>query len=156
MPAQDHGPDESEPELKSDFSNNSEGRVNLEESHNEWEVGAEHWKNLDDKQWYSKLQESRRKRSVTLLSDASDEEDSKRHKTSEVTQDTACPERHPKFTHSGSTTSVSIISPVSNPPAQSEIGSTPGPSHPLKFVEPARPKRGFGMPKAAFDPWSSK
>ncbi|KAJ7818393.1 hypothetical protein B0H14DRAFT_3877020 [Mycena olivaceomarginata] len=155
MPAQDHGPDESEPELKSDFSNDSEGRVNLEESHNEWEVGAEDWKNLDDEQWYSKLQESRRKRSVTLLSDASDEEDSKRHKTSEATQYTACSKSHPKFTH-GSTTSVSIISPVSNPPAQSGIGSTPAPSHPLKFAEPARPKRGFGVPKAAFDPWNSK
>jgi hypothetical protein len=51
MPARDHGPDESEPELKSDFSSDSEGRVNLEESHNEWEVGAEHWKNLDDEQY---------------------------------------------------------------------------------------------------------
>jgi hypothetical protein len=40
--------------------------------------------------------------------------------------------------------------------AQSGIGSTPGPSHPLKFVERARPKRGFGVPKAAFDPWSPK
>ncbi|KAJ7846011.1 hypothetical protein B0H13DRAFT_2363284 [Mycena leptocephala] len=152
MSAQDHdffcGPDESELHLESDLLDDVR-EAKSEDNREEWEVEAENWKNLDDEQWYTQLQYSRRKRSGTLLSNASDQEDRKRHKS--TTQ------HHPAGTievKGGSTTGSSVVaSSSSSIPSSSASILPPDPSN---SVYTARPKRGFNVPKAMFDLWNSK
>ncbi|KAJ7881636.1 hypothetical protein B0H13DRAFT_1891300 [Mycena leptocephala] len=139
MSAQDHdiffGPDDSE---LSDLSSNEMMEPNAEENKEVWELGAEDWANLDDEGWYTQLQLSR-KRSGTLLSNLSDKEDHKRHKPSDAGPSTT-------------------IASGSIPTASTSILAASGTSEskPSKLVYTARPKRGFAVPKAAFDPWNTK
>ncbi|KAJ7920108.1 hypothetical protein B0H13DRAFT_1867881 [Mycena leptocephala] len=96
---------------------------------------------------YTRLQHSRRKRSGTLLSNASDQEDRKRHKSSE-----APPSR--KHQSQGGLRNSSVVASGSSSIASSS--ATILPPDPSNFVYTARLKRGFDVPKAAFDPWNSK
>ncbi|KAJ7875909.1 hypothetical protein B0H14DRAFT_44270 [Mycena olivaceomarginata] len=111
----------------------------------EWEVGADQWADLDDDGWYEQLQLSR-KRSGTLSSNISDHEDRKRLKSSDVqshgTGSTAesSSAAGPSHTVASGSTSVAIIAAW-------------GPSKTTKPIVPDRPRRGSGVPEAAYDPW---
>ncbi|KAJ7833970.1 hypothetical protein B0H14DRAFT_2591178 [Mycena olivaceomarginata] len=148
--AQDHdmflGPDESE---LSDLSNEVMSEANAEENMGEWELGAEHWANLDDETWYTRRQLSR-KRLGTLLSNISDKEDRKRHKPSDGGSNSAA-----NMESSGAGLSA-ISGSGSISTASTSIISAPGTPRPSEPVYTARPKRGFAVPKAAFDPWNTK
>ncbi|KAJ6623856.1 hypothetical protein B0H10DRAFT_1943635 [Mycena sp. CBHHK59/15] len=56
----------------------------------------------------------------------------------------------------GFTAGSSAIASTSNSTAPSTIISAPGPSRPSEFIYNPRPKRGFNVPTATFDPWNSK
>ncbi|KAJ7488707.1 hypothetical protein B0H11DRAFT_2012575 [Mycena galericulata] len=114
----------------------------------EWEVDADQWADLDDDGWYEQLHLGR-KRSGTLSSNISDHEDRKRLKSSDVqshgTGSTAESSSAAGPSHtvaSGSTSTASAASIAAS-----------GPSKTTKPIVPHRPRRGFGVPEAAYDPW---
>ncbi|KAJ7330922.1 hypothetical protein DFH08DRAFT_815010 [Mycena albidolilacea] len=130
----------------SDYSN-GEGAMKLEENE-EWEVEAENWK-------FGQLQASRRKRSVTLMSNISDQEDQKRHKSSEAMNETVKAKRT-EAAGSAMGPSAVVSTSSSTSTASSAIIMLPGPSNSSEFIYNLHPKRGFNVPKAAFDAWNSK
>ncbi|KAJ7810353.1 hypothetical protein B0H14DRAFT_3480713 [Mycena olivaceomarginata] len=150
------GVDPMNPSLKAGRTIQMErGAVKLEENE-EWEVEAENWKHLDDEEWLGQLQASRRKRSVTLMSNISDQEDRKRHKSSEATDETTVKAKKTEATGSAMEPSAIASTSSSTSTASSAIIMPPGPSNSSEFIYNPHPKRGFNVPKAAFDPWNSK